>query len=255
MPLSPCFSYKTNEGRFMLKPWRRRWRWAAWLAALAMTGCSTTRVESNHHLVSAASEALFATVYFLRPGTERAAGISDNTLTVEVDGSKLLTIAKGEYTLVNMRPRVHTTVTLENLTEVGPTISAATMSDYDVHNWIQRGTWPVKTLSKKYDFEFDAGKTYFLLLEPVDGEFRGVFFTLRSVDAFTAKQVAQDMRALGGAPRAPLSTSGRRGCLRRRRWRACRVRSRCWDRTDRAICCKAHRSGGYTPRRRHCSTR
>src|SRR3569833_3377732 len=142
MPLSPCFSYKTNEGRFMLKPWRRRWRWAAWLAALAMTGCSTTRFESNHHLVSAASEAQFATVYFLRPGTERAAGFSDNTLTVEVEGSKLLTIDKGEYTLVYMRPRVHTTVTLKNLTEVGPTISAATMSDYDVHNWIQRGAGP-----------------------------------------------------------------------------------------------------------------
>src|SRR3569832_1643898 len=107
MPLSPCFSYKTNEGRFMLKPWRRRWRWAAWLAALAMTGCSTTRVESNHHLVSAASEAQFATVYFLRPGTERAAGFSDNTLTVEVDGSKLLTIDKGEYLGVHAPPRPH----------------------------------------------------------------------------------------------------------------------------------------------------
>src|SRR3569623_7698 len=105
-----------------------------------------------------------------------------------------------------MRPRVHTTVTLENLTEVGPTISAATMSDYDVHNWIQRGTWPMKTMSKKYDFEFAAGKTYFLLLEPVDGEYRGVFFNFRCLDSFTAKQVAQDMRAMGDAQRALLST-------------------------------------------------
>src|SRR3569832_160218 len=206
MPLSPCFSYKTNEGRYMMKPWRRRWRWAAWLAALAMTGCSTTRVESNHHLVSAASEAQFATVYFLRPGTERAAGFSDNTLTVEVDGSKLLTIDKGEYTLEYMRPRVHTTVTLENLTEVGPTISAATMSDYDVHNWIQRGTWPKKTLSKKYDFEFAAGKTYFLLLEPVDGEVRGVFFPLRSLDALPQKLAPPHIRPMAAPPPAPLST-------------------------------------------------
>src|SRR3569833_3431292 len=141
MPLSPCFSYKTNEGRFMLQPWRRRWRWAAWLAALAMTGCSTTRVESNHHLVSAASEAQFATVYFLRPGTERAAGFSDNTLTVAVDGSKLLTINTGKNTFVYMRPRVHTTVTLENLTEVGPTISAATKNNNKKHNKKQRKTW------------------------------------------------------------------------------------------------------------------
>lgn len=192
----------------MLKPWTRGLRWT-WLAVLAVTGCSSspgTHVDSRHHLVSVAPEKQFATVYFLRPPTERAMGFSDNALTVKVDGRKLLTIDKGEYTLVYMRPRIHTTVTLENLTEVGPTISSLTMSDYDVHNWIQRGTWPVKSMSKTYDFEFDAGKTYFLVLEPVDGEFRGVFFTLRSVDTFTAKHVAQDMRAMGDAKRAPLSS-------------------------------------------------
>src|SRR3569832_574768 len=136
MPLSPCFSYKTNEGRFMLKPWRRRWRWAAWLAALAMTGCSTTRVESNHQLVSAASEAQFATVYFLRPGTARAAGFSDDPLTGAVDGRKLLTIDNFDYSFENLFFVFYTIVTLDNLIEVGPTISAATMSDYDVHYWI-----------------------------------------------------------------------------------------------------------------------
>lgn len=189
---------------------RRGWGGAACLAAaLAMSGCGTmsgTRVNGQHHLVSQAPETQFATVYFLRPPTERAMGFSDNALTVKVDGSRLLTLDKGDYTLVYMRPRVRTTVTLENLTEVGPTKSAATMSDYDAHNWIQRGTWPVRSMSKTYDFEFSAGKAYYLVLEPVDGEFRGVFFTLRSVDAFTAKQVTEDMRPRGDAKRAPLST-------------------------------------------------
>lgn len=189
---------------------RRGWGWAACLAAaFAMTGCGTmsgTRVNSEHHLVSQAPETQFATVYFMRPPTERAMGFSDNTLTVKVDGSELLTLDKGDYTLVYMRPRVRTSVTLENLTEVGPTKSAATMSDHDTHNWIQRGTWPVQPMSKTYDFEFSPGKTYYLVLEPVDGEFRGVFFTLSSIDAFAAKQMIGGMRPMGDAKRAPLST-------------------------------------------------
>lgn len=192
----------------MAKPQIRGWKWAALLAVLAINGCTTssgTRVDGHHHLVSAAPEKLFATVYFIRPSTERAAGFSDNALTVKVDGSKLLTIDKGDYALVYMRPRIQTTVTLENLSEVGPTKSSVTMSDPDVANWIQRGTWPVKSMARNYDFAFEAGKTYFLLLQPTDGEFRGVFFTLNSVDAFTAKQVAQDMRPIGQAKRAPIS--------------------------------------------------
>jgi len=193
----------------MLRARSQGWKWTAALLLAAAAGCTTssgTRVDSHHHMVSVAPEALFSTVYFIRPGTERAMGFSDNALTVKVDGEKLLTIDKGDYTLVYMRPRVHITVTLENLTEVGPTKSSVAMSDYDAANWIQRGTWPVKSITKQYDFEFAAGKTYFLLLEPVDGEFRGVFFNLHSVDAFTAKQAGQDLRAIGEARRAPLST-------------------------------------------------
>lgn len=192
----------------MLRVGTRGWGWGVLSAVLALTGCSVTgtRVDTAHHLVSAAPETQFATVYFLRPPTERAMGFSDNALTVKVDGTKLLTIDKGEYTVVYMRPRVRTAVTLENLTEVGPTKNALAMSDYDAANWVQRGTWPVTEMSKSYDIALEAGKTYFLLLEPVDGEFRGVFFALRSVDAFTAQQVAHDMRAIGEAKRAPLPT-------------------------------------------------
>lgn len=192
----------------MAKPGTRGWGWASLLVVFAIAGCTTssgTRVDTHHHLLSAAPETLFATVYFLRPHTERAAGFSDNALTVKVDGSKLLTIDKGDYTLVYMRPRVHTTITLENLTEVGPTKSSIAMSDRDYVNWIQRGTWPVKAMAKSYDFAFEAGKTYFLLLEPVLGEFRGVTFILHNVDAFTAKEAAQDLRARGEAKRAPIS--------------------------------------------------
>jgi hypothetical protein len=162
------------------------------LATLSLAGCASwswngTQVNTSNRLVSAAGESLFSTVYFLRPRTERAMGFSDNALTISLDGSKLLTIEKGDYTLVYMRPRVRTTMTLENRTEVGP-------------------FWKTKMMDKDYQFGFMAGETYFIVLEPVDGEFRGVYFTARNVDLFTAKQLAQNLRPAGEARKAPLGT-------------------------------------------------
>ena len=174
----------------MLKPWMESCKWLILMASLMLAGCASwswngTRVDSNNHMISAAGETTFSTVYFLRPLTERAMGFSDNALTISLDGSKLLTIEKGDYTLVYLRPRVRTTMTLENLTEVGP-------------------YWETKKMDKNYEFGFTAGETYYIVLEPVDGEFRGVFFTAHNVDSFTAKQLAQNLRASGEARKAPL---------------------------------------------------
>ena len=160
------------------------------LMALGLGGCSTwswngTAVNAGHRLVGSADETLVAAVYFLRPQTERAMGFSDNALTVSLDGSKLLTLEKGDYTLVYLHPRVRTAMTLENDTEVGP-------------------DWRVKRMAKNYEFEFTAGDTYFIVLEPVDGEFRGVYFTPRKADLYTAKQLALNLRPAGQAKKAPI---------------------------------------------------
>ncbi len=198
----------------MLMAHRQGWTWVALLAMLGLGGCASiftsswvsgTQVDRNHHLVSASSEPLFATVYFIRPQTERAMGFSDNALTVKVDGRKLMTLEKGDYTLVYMRPRLNTTVTLENRTEVGPTKSSNTMSDADTPNWVQRGTWPTKIIAKNYHFDFAAGQSYFLVLEPEDGEFRGVHFVAKNVDLFTAKEQTRPLRAVGLAANQPLA--------------------------------------------------
>lgn len=165
-------------------------KWLTVLMSLLLAGCASwngTQVNASHHLVSAPGETLYATVYFLRPLTERAMGFSDNALSISLDGSKLLTLEKGDYTLVYMRPRVRTTMTVENLSEVGP-------------------FWKTKKMDKEYEFGFSAGKTYFIVFEPVDGEFRGVYFTAREVDQFTAKQLAQNLRPAGEARKALLNT-------------------------------------------------
>ena len=176
----------------MLKGWIKSYKLLILLISLGLVGCTSwswngTRVNGDNRLISAAGEPLFSTVYFLRPRTERAMGFSDDALTVSLDGSELLTIEKGDYTLVYMRPRVRTTMTLENLTEVGP-------------------FWKTKKMDKDYQFGFAAGETYFIVLEPVDGEFRGVYFTARNVDLFTAKQLAQNLRPAGAARKAPISS-------------------------------------------------
>ena len=174
----------------MLKRCFDNFKFLIFIVSIGLGGCTAwswngTQVNADHHLVSAAGEPLFATVYFLRPLTERAMGFSDDALSISLDGNKLLTLEKGDYTLVYMRPRVRTTMTLENLSEVGP-------------------FWKTKKMDKDYEFGFTAGETYFIVLEPVDGEFRGVYFTARNVDMFTAKQLAQNLRPSGEARKAPL---------------------------------------------------
>jgi hypothetical protein len=172
----------------MQKRYYQAFKWLIIGISLQVAGCVSwngTQVNGKHHLISAAGEPLYATVYFLRPLTERAMGFSDNALTISLDGSKLLTLEKGDYTLIYMRPRVRTTLTVENLTEVGP-------------------FWATKKMAKAYEFGFTAGKTYFIVFEPVDGEFRGVYFTARNVDQFTAKQLAENLRPAGEARKAPL---------------------------------------------------
>ena len=162
------------------------------LVCLTIAGCTAwswngTKVNTANSFVKTAGETQYSTVYFLRPLTERAMGFSDNALTINVGGSKLLSLEKGDYTVVYMRPRIQATVIVENETEVGP-------------------YWRTKKMSKDYDFGFTAGETYFIVLEPVDGEFRGVYFTARTVDLFTAKQLAHNLRPAGEARKAPISS-------------------------------------------------
>ena len=159
---------------------------------LSEWGCTTlswngTHVNTANRFVSTADDKQFCTVYFLRPLTERAMGFPDNALTIILNGDKLLTLEKGDYILVNLRPRVQATMTVENETEVGP-------------------YWLPKKMKKNYDFDFTAGKTYFIVLEPVDGEFRGVYFTAHNVDFFTAKQLAHNLRPAGMARKTPIDT-------------------------------------------------
>jgi len=183
---------REERGFQMLKTRNSIYKYLIVLISAGLASCSSwswngTKVNGGNPLVRAEGETQFATVYFLRPLTERAMGFSDNPLTIALDDNKLLTLEKGDYTLVYLRPRVRTTMTVENVTEVGP-------------------DWRTKKMAKNYEFGFTAGETYFIVLEPVDGEFRGVYFTARDIDLFTAKQLAQQLRPTGEARKTPIGS-------------------------------------------------
>ena len=152
---------------------------------VALAGCAATKMVSDHPLVEKNGGTPHAKVYFIRPLTERVMGFPDNPLRIEFDNNQLLTLAKGEYSLVKIKPRETTTMTLKSLTTVGP-------------------DWRVKEMVKNQKWSFTAGATYYIVLKPVDGEFRGVYFTAEAVDWFTAKESVRQLRAVDAAKRAPI---------------------------------------------------
>ena len=159
----------------------------AWAVVLLLSGCTATVINPEHPL-RVQDESLAANLYFIRPYTERPYGFADNPVVVEMNKDRLLDLAKGEYTLVRMIPREYVMV-LKNLTEVGP-------------------DWQVKELSRSYRFSFQAGRTYFIVITPIDGEFRGVTYKAENVDLIHARIVSEHLRPVAGARNAPIATLG-----------------------------------------------
>jgi hypothetical protein len=149
---------------------------------LLVAGCAVTRVDGGHPRVSEDSAA--ATVYFIRPFTERYMGFADNALAVEADRTSLLTLGKGEYTLARLQP--------------GPVFLTA-RSDT---SW--GASHQIREMTREQRFELTPGGTYFIVFRPFDGEFRGVHFEMASVGREEAQTLGRHLRAAGAARSAPL---------------------------------------------------
>lgn len=121
-----------------------------------------------------------AAVYFIRPPTEKPMGAADNIIKVSINDTELLEIDKGEYLLVHLKETERARITARNDTAFGP------------YNKLQ-------TMSKTREFNFAAGRTYYIELHMVDGEFRGVHYVPTAIDAETAVTLTRRMRAVGNA--------------------------------------------------------
>ncbi|MFQ5469689.1 MAG: DUF2846 domain-containing protein [Gammaproteobacteria bacterium] len=151
---------------------------------IALAGCAGTAVDTSHPLIKDATAGPLAHIYFIRPQTERFLGMADNKLAVELDQQHILDIVKGEYALIDIEPG-DIWVTTRSSTSWGPRQA-------------------VKKMSKSRRFNFEGGNTYFIVIKPVDGEFRGVYYMPESVSLSEAKQVVRGLRATGEAKNTPI---------------------------------------------------
>lgn len=162
-----------------------KWVGAAMASVFVLAGCTSTHINPGHSLLQSDLKSEFAKVYFLRPPTEHVQGYADNPLIVEVDSERLLELGKGDYALAYLKPR-SVSITARNLTQT-------------------RGRWEVTPQTRTRSFDFAAGKSYFILMRPVDGEFRGVAFIPESVGLFEAKNIAKVLKPTGDAKRAKIA--------------------------------------------------
>ena len=167
------------------------------ILSLLVSGCShstlnetnqfsnITRVNNDHRLVQHDLDVLYATVYFIRPKTEHPQGFADAPVRVEVDGDTLMKLGKAEYTMIHVKPR-RVSITMRNKTQV-------------------RGRWEVEEMTATRDFNFKPGETYFIMAQPIDGEYRGARFIPTSLDTFAAKQASKYLSPVGKARRQQIA--------------------------------------------------
>lgn len=152
------------------------------ISVLLLAGCAVTRIDEGHARLASDSEA--ASVYFIRPWTERYMGFADNAIAVDADRTFLLKLGKGEYTLVRLQP--------------GPVFLAAHSDTSWGHSH------QIREMTRERRFDLAPGQTYFIVFRPFDGEFRGVHFQMASVDRTEAQELGRHLRAVGAARSAPL---------------------------------------------------
>jgi hypothetical protein len=112
-------------------------------------------------------------------------GVADNVIDIELDQKHLMKLAKGQYVLVDLKPG-KVTMTVRSMTAWGPYSR-------------------IKEMSRSRAFTFDEGETYFIVIRPVDGEFRGIYFVPRPVDFITARELSKHLKAVGRAGDIPIS--------------------------------------------------
>ena len=167
---------------------KRKLQWlSVLLASLLMSGCATnmftlTKVH-GHDIIQHDLDQPHASVYFIRPAAEHVLGYADNTLPVEVDGSRVVSIGKGEYTLLYIKPR--------------------RMSVTTITRTQTRGRWEVEDIRRTREFDIQAGHEYYIVLEPFDGEFRGAEHIPKAVDLHQARKLIKPLKAHGLARNHP----------------------------------------------------
>ena len=152
-----------------------------WLfLTLTITGCGVS-INKNNPALKLDPDVVPAKVYFIRPVPVKHKGIADNKIVVNYDGRRLLSIAEGNYTMVELNP------SKGEITTHSKTMFTNRIVPLNV--------------SRSRVFTFVPGGTYFIHLKRDNQEFRGIFYDPEPVDLATAKSLADGLHASGSLAR------------------------------------------------------
>jgi len=154
------------------------------LTGLLSLGCVNPVNVKHAQVQSNAQDEHTAKVYFIRPLPVKYKGVADRKLRVDFNNETLLTLKEGQYTLVKLKPST---------------------GDITTHSksMFTTGELPIE-ISRKREYRFMAGKTYFIHLKRVDEEFRGISFDPAPVTFEQALPLSERLTALGLAADEPI---------------------------------------------------
>lgn len=150
-----------------------------------IAACGTTTTIESHPALARSGESNVAKVYFLRPDIGYR-GVRGNAFLITLDGKELLTLAKGEYTLVHLLP-VSGVVTVESSTVISGNV--------------------MTKVKESRPFSFEAGKSYYVAFRVNQhGDYRGggsSYIPILITDA-AAIEVANGLKPIGKAMQEPI---------------------------------------------------
>jgi Ankyrin repeats (3 copies)/Ankyrin repeat len=152
-----------------------------------LTACGTTAVIGSNSQLAQAGQIDSAKVYFLRPDVGYF-GLEANAVSISIDGEKLLTLAKGEYTLVYLQP-ITGKVTVEAL--VPRTASGKTV---------------VTTVKASEQVKLEAGKSYHIAVCKRYGKPEESLSFPVLIEGSYANEGSGALRPVGDAIHEPLSS-------------------------------------------------
>ena len=130
-------------------------RWLfVFVVLVSAGGCvGSTVIQPNHPLIAREGATETAKVYFIRPYPGQG-GVTDMPISISLAGAELLTLAKGQYTLIQLAAGT-TELKADSYTIVGSRDNVGKVGPN------------VVKVSSNTQLSFSAGETHYLVFEPV----------------------------------------------------------------------------------------
>jgi len=155
-------------------------------------GCvGSTVIQSSHPLIAREGATETAKVYFIRPDPGLY-GVMDMPVSISLAGAELLTLAKGQYTLVQL---------------------AAGTTELKANSYTVDGAGSMTKVSSNTQLSFSSGETHYLVFEmvprpiPLFGRPGGFVFLPRRVSRGSALDAVQGqgLTPVGAAVAEPIA--------------------------------------------------